>query len=52
MDGLLYKYRQGSTFHIARWIATVIIIEDDMYTDDVTLGHQSVMTRNTNLGDV
>ena len=40
MDGLLYKYRQGSTFHIARWIATVIIIEDDMYTDDVTLGQQ------------
>ena len=40
MDGLLYKYRQGSTFYIARWIATVIIIEDDMYTDDVTLGQQ------------
>ena len=34
-------YREGITFHITRWIATVIIIEDDMYTDDVTLGSQT-----------
>ena len=33
-------YRQGITFQVTRWIATVIIIEDDMYTDDVTLGQQ------------
>ena len=38
-------YREGITFHITRWIATVIIIEDDMYADDVTLGSQTNDTK-------